>query len=110
MIDYAYVLRKKLPGIEWSLNGDSYQGLTMLDDTPIPTEEQLIEWAQEIKAEDALTQYQRDREREYIKRGCAPDKLIVALWEHVIEGSPAMAIDLQATRVSIKESLPKPSL
>jgi hypothetical protein len=41
MIDYATILIKKYPNTEWTLNGDDYEGLTWLSDTPKPTKKQL---------------------------------------------------------------------
>jgi hypothetical protein len=39
--DYAAVLTVNYPGALWTLNGDTYDGLTWLDDTPKPTQEEL---------------------------------------------------------------------
>jgi hypothetical protein len=39
--DYAAVLTANYPGAFWTLNGDTYDGLTWLDDTPKPTQEEL---------------------------------------------------------------------
>jgi hypothetical protein len=41
MIDYTLILTKKYVGSEWTLNGDDYEGLTWLSDTPKPTKEEL---------------------------------------------------------------------
>ena len=37
MIDYTKILEYKYPNAQWTLNGDDYQGLTWLSDTPKPT-------------------------------------------------------------------------
>ncbi len=37
MIDYTKILLYKFPNAEWTLNGDDYEGLTWLSDTPKPT-------------------------------------------------------------------------
>ena len=37
MIDYATILFEKYDGSRWTLNGDDYEGLTWLSDTPKPT-------------------------------------------------------------------------
>jgi len=37
MIDYAQILSVNYTGSQWTLDGDSYDGLTWLSDTPIPT-------------------------------------------------------------------------
>ena len=41
MIDYAAVLTANYPGAQWTLDGDTYDGLTWLDDTPKPTQAEL---------------------------------------------------------------------
>jgi hypothetical protein len=40
-IDYSLILVNKYPGSEWSLNGDNYDGLEWLSDTPKPTQAEL---------------------------------------------------------------------
>jgi hypothetical protein len=39
--DYPAVLAANYPGAQWTLNGDTYDGLTWLDDTPQPTQAEL---------------------------------------------------------------------
>jgi len=41
MTDYAAVLTANYASSEWTLNGDSYDGLTWLSDTPKPTQAEL---------------------------------------------------------------------
>lgn len=41
MIDYAAVLSANYPGSQWTLNGDDYDGLVWLEDTPKPTQAEL---------------------------------------------------------------------
>jgi hypothetical protein len=41
MIDYALILSVNYAGSQWTLNGDSYDGLTWLSDTPKPTQAEL---------------------------------------------------------------------
>lgn len=41
MIDYALILSTNYPGAQWTLNGDDYDGLTWLDNTPQPTQVEL---------------------------------------------------------------------
>ena len=40
-VDYTAVLVANYPGAQWTLNGDSYDGLTWLEDTPKPTQAEL---------------------------------------------------------------------
>lgn len=41
MLDYALILSVNYAGKAWSLNGNSYDGLTWLSDTPKPTQAEL---------------------------------------------------------------------
>jgi hypothetical protein len=41
MIDYTLILTVNYVGSSWTLNGDSYEGLTWLSDTPKPTKSEL---------------------------------------------------------------------
>jgi len=51
MIDYTKILIRKFKGQEWSLNGDDYEGLEWLSDTPKPTKAELDSLRDETKAE-----------------------------------------------------------
>lgn len=53
MIDYSLILSTNYPGAEWTLNGNSYDGLTWLSDSPKPTQEELDAlWLETKKAFD----------------------------------------------------------
>jgi hypothetical protein len=41
MINYSLILSTNYPTAQWSLNGNSYDGLTWLSDTPKPTQAEL---------------------------------------------------------------------
>jgi hypothetical protein len=41
VIDYTAILTANYEGSAWSLNGDTYDGLTWLSDTPKPTQQEL---------------------------------------------------------------------
>ena len=41
MTNYPAVLSANYPDAEWTLNGDSYAGLTWLSDTPKPSQQEL---------------------------------------------------------------------
>ena len=41
MIDYTAILSANSPGTQWTIDGDSYDGLTWLDSTPKPTQAEL---------------------------------------------------------------------
>ena len=52
-MDYAIILTIKYQGSEWILDGESYEGLTWLSDTPKPTQEELEDLWPEVQAEVA---------------------------------------------------------
>ena len=47
------------------------------------------------------------RQKEYLAKGLTTDKLIVTLWEKVVEGRPEEADKIQSERIAIKEQFPK---
>jgi hypothetical protein len=53
MTDYATVLLHRHPNREWKLDGDDYEGLTMLDDGPKPSKKSLDDAWPEVQAEIA---------------------------------------------------------
>jgi len=67
--DYAAVLTANYPGSEWTLDGDTYDGLTWLGDTPKPTQAELdAAWpavqqakADAVAAEEAARQSAVDK-------------------------------------------------
>ena len=50
-MDYSIILSTKYQGSEWTLNGDLYEGLTWLSDTPKPTKKALEDLWPEVQAE-----------------------------------------------------------
>jgi hypothetical protein len=52
-MNYATILSTKYQGSEWTLDGDSYEGLTWLSETPKPTQEELEDLWPEVQAEVA---------------------------------------------------------
>lgn len=51
MVDYPTILTRKYPGQEWVLNGDAYEGLDWISDTPKPSQEELDGLWDEVVAE-----------------------------------------------------------
>jgi hypothetical protein len=49
MIDYTKILQYKYPNAEWTLNGDDYEGLTWLSDTPKPSKATLDKLWNEVQ-------------------------------------------------------------
>lgn len=59
------ILTKRYPGSEWTLDGDSYSGLTWLSESPKPSLEDLeAEWAQ-VQFEVAYEAVQKQRQVKY---------------------------------------------
>ena len=50
MLDYALILSTHYAGKQWALNGDSYGGLTWLDSSPKPTQDELDNLWESTKA------------------------------------------------------------
>jgi hypothetical protein len=64
-MDIPTILTRKYSGSEWTLNGDSYDGLTWLSDGDAPTEAELqAEWAQ-VEFEVAYEAVQKQRQAAY---------------------------------------------
>lgn len=51
MTDYSAVLSRRHPGRQWTLNGDDYEGLTMLDADEKPTKKSLDDAWPAVKTE-----------------------------------------------------------
>lgn len=48
-MDIPLILERKYPGEVWTLNGDDYEGLTWLSETPKPTKAKLTSLWQEVQ-------------------------------------------------------------
>jgi len=66
-MDIIQALRSLRLGAQWSLSGDTYEGLTWHDENelPPPTEEEIQAEIERLQAEYEYNQYQRDRASEY---------------------------------------------
>lgn len=69
MIDYTKILSRRYDA-EWYLNGDQYDGLTWLSDSPKPTKAQL-----EAQWEDVLAEIEAEKVQAENKRLAALAKL-----------------------------------
>ena len=100
MIDYTAILATNYAGQQWTLNGDTYDGLVWLSDTPKPTQAELdAQWPQV----DYETQYEivsNTRHKEYSKT-CDP---IFFEWQR---GTKTQA-DWEAAVQAIKDANPYP--
>jgi hypothetical protein len=66
MIDYAQILSKNYFGSQWSLNGNSYDGLDWLSDTPKPTQAELDVLWSSTQATVQTEKAQRQRAAAYV--------------------------------------------
>jgi len=101
MTDYAAVLTAIRPGAQWTLDGDLYEGLTWLDDSPKPTKKTL---------DDAWAQVQKDRDHaavEVARRARYQAETDGLFFEAQRDGGDLTA--WQAAVDQIKADLPKPT-
>ena len=99
-MDIAKALITLRPNTQWSLLGNTYEGLEWLDeDQSKPTEDEIAQEIGRLKAEHELTQYQRQRKPEYPSITDQLDALF-----HAGVFPPEMAEQIQA----IKDKYPKP--
>ena len=67
MIDYSAILATNYAEQQWTLNGDTYDGLVWLSDTPKPTQAELdAQWAQ-VDYQNQYDTVSNTRHKEYIK-------------------------------------------
>jgi hypothetical protein len=66
MTDYAAVLSALYPGAEWSLNGDSYDGLTWLSEGDAPTVSELDAAWPQVQYDREYAQVEQARHAAYI--------------------------------------------
>jgi hypothetical protein len=80
LIDYATILSRKFDA-EWILNGDEYDGLTWLSNSPKPTKKQLDELWPKVQNELKTELETRDALRQTVlqKLGLTADELKVLL-------------------------------
>jgi len=65
MTDYAAVLSSNYVGSEWTLNGDTYDGLTWLSDTPKPTQAELDAAWPQVQYEQQRAEIETQRRNAY---------------------------------------------
>ena len=68
-MDIALILTDKYPDTIWSLDGDTYEGLTWLDDSPKPTKKALEAAWPEVQHARAVARIRLERHAAY----AAPD-------------------------------------
>ena len=63
-MDITVILSKRYPDAEWTLDGDNYNGLTWLSDTPKPSKKTLEGLWVEVQAEIASERQAREDARQ----------------------------------------------
>jgi hypothetical protein len=64
-MDITLILSRRYAGTEWSLNGETYAGLTWLSEGKAPTEKQLEALWPEVQHEVAMEQVEQARAQAY---------------------------------------------
>jgi hypothetical protein len=65
MIDYSAILIANYPGTEWTLDGDTYDGLVWLDSTPKPTQAELDALAPQTAYNNQVAAVETTRRTQY---------------------------------------------
>ena len=68
MTDYPAVLAALYPDAEWTLNGDSYDGLVWLSEGDAPSQEVLDGAWPQVEYDRAYAQVERERHAAYIEQ------------------------------------------
>lgn len=63
--DITAALQSLKPGTRWIVRGDEYSGIEWLDESPMPTEEELVQEMNRLQAEYDALEYQRLRKKAY---------------------------------------------
>lgn len=101
MIDYTAILNANYAGAQWTINGDTYDGLDWLDETPKPTQAELdAQWAT-VDYNNQCTIVQFTRHKEYV----AKSDPIFFEWQR---GTKTQA-EWEAAVQAIKDANPYPS-
>jgi hypothetical protein len=76
MTDYAAALEAIRPGAQWTLNGDTYDGLTWLDETPKPSQAELDAAWPQVQYDRVHARVELDRHAAYTAPG-GPDSIFL---------------------------------
>jgi len=68
MIDYTAILAANYPNAEWTLNGNTYDGLTWLSDTPKPTQAELDDAWPQVDYDNQVADVEAARRADYEKQ------------------------------------------
>lgn len=94
------------PNAEWVTHGDSYDGLEWLDNSPKPTEAELLAEVARLQAEYDAKQYQRDRAKAYPSL----QEQLDMLWHSVNNGTDLKDSDWFNQLKSVKDTYEKPAV
>lgn len=92
------------PGINWSLNGDSYEDVVWHKEDYIPpTEEEILLELERIDTLEQETAYQKQREKQYPKLADQLDML----WHAIDSGTLDKNSDFYLQLKEVKDKYPK---
>jgi len=100
MIDYARILLTNYVGKQWSLSGDSYEGLNWLDSSPKPTQAEL----------DALWQSTQDTVAKASCKAKAKALLAASDWSVLSDVGLANAADFVTYRGILRGLVTQPQV
>jgi len=100
MINYWQILTTNFADKNWSIEGNSYEGIAWSDQTPKPTQSELDALWESTQATVTATQYQRNRAAEY---PTMQEQLDMQYWDS-INGTTTWQDAINA----IKAKYPKP--
>lgn len=92
-------VKNLLPDTPTFIDGESYENIHILDDTPLPSEEDVLAECAKVRKYYQDTEYQRQRAPEYPSIGDQLDALFKA---------GVFPADMAAQIQSIKDKYPKP--
>jgi len=105
MITIVEALQSLRPSANWSLIGDTYDGLDWIDESQTkPTEEEINNEIVRLQAESDAIQYQRDRKEQYPDIGDQLDML----WHAIDTGTLDQTSEFYTTLKEVKDNNPKP--
>ena len=105
MITIVEALQSLRPNANWSLIGNTYDGLDWIDESQTkPTEEEINNEIVRLQAESDAIQYQRDRKEQYPDIGDQLDML----WHAIDTGTLDQTSDFYTTLKEVKDNNPKP--
>lgn len=105
MTDYTFILSRNYSDKQWSINGDDYDGLIWLDESPKPSREQLDQEYQDYKDN---YEYLDKRANAYLERGVNPDSKANALWESLVNSNQTLVNQLQQIIAEVDAQYPAP--